>query len=123
MGKPGPETRLVKKMRDAGKAAYGDSLVTIKYHGSEYSEAGVSDLLCCLMGVFVAVEVKAPESYPVKGKPSVDRALAEGPTVKQRAFLARVQKCDGIAGVAATVEQFMDLLAEAEDTAMRAVGY
>lgn len=108
MGKPGPETKLVKKMRDAGKAEYGDSLVTVKYHGSAYSEAGVSDLLCVLFGVFVACEVKAPESYGG----SVERALAEGPTVKQRAFLARVKQAGGVAGVAATVEQFMDLLAE-----------
>lgn len=110
MGKPGPETRLVKKMRDAGHDKYGSRLVTIKYHGSEYSEAGVSDLLNCLDGVFVACEVKAPESYGG----SVERALAEGPTVKQRAFIARIIKAGGIAGVAATVEQYLDLLAEVE---------
>lgn len=119
MSSAGPETRLVKKMRDAGKRVYGDSLVTIKYHGSEYSEAGVSDLLCCLLGVFVAVEVKAPESYGG----SVERALAVGPTAKQRAFLNRVSKTGGVSGVAATVEQFIDLLAEAEDKAMKAIGY
>lgn len=113
MGKQGPETRLVKRMRDAGKAAYGSRLVTIKYHGNEYSEAGVSDLLCCIDGVFVACEVKAPESYPVNGKPSVERALAQGPTVKQRAFMVRIRKTGGIAGCAATVEGFMALLGEA----------
>lgn len=113
MGKPGPETRLVTKMRAAGKAAYGSRLVQIKYHGSAYSEAGVSDLLDCLDGVFVAAEVKAPESYPVKGKPSVERALAEGPTRKQQAFIARIRKSGGVAGVVATVEQYMALLAEA----------
>lgn len=109
MGRPGPETRLVKKMREEGKRVYGSRLVTIKYHGNEYSEAGVSDLLCCVDGTFVAVEVKAPESYGG----SVDRALAEGPTRKQRAFIKRVTDTGGIAGVAATVEQFMDLLGQA----------
>lgn len=113
-GKTGPETRLVKKMRDAGKDAYGHRLVTVKYHGNEYGETGVSDLLCCLDGVLVACEVKAPESYPVKGQPSVERALAEGPSIKQRAFVDRVIKAGGVGGFAASVEGFMALLAEAE---------
>lgn len=111
MGRPGPETKLVKKMRDAGHDKYGSRLVTVKYHGSEYSEAGVSDLLCCLDGVFVACEVKAPESYGG----SVERALAEGPTIKQRAFISRIIATGGIAGVAATVEQFLDLLEKVDD--------
>lgn len=114
MGKPGPETRLVKKMRDAGRDRYGERLVTVKYHGSQFGEAGVSDLLCVLDGVFVAVEVKAPEQYPVKGIPSVGRAVREGPTVKQRAFMHRVDTAGGVATCCATVEQFLETLAAAE---------
>ena len=110
MGRPGPESRLVEKMRKAGKKKYGQRYVSIKYHGNEYSEAGVSDLLNCLDGVFVAVEVKAPESYGG----SVERALAEGPTLKQRAFIARIIKAGGVAGVAATEEQYMEFLETAE---------
>lgn len=109
-GKSGPETKLVKKMRDAGAAKYGARLVTIKYHGSAYSEAGVSDLLCVLDGVFVACEVKAPESYGG----SVERAVLEGPTIKQDAFIDRVIRAGGIACVVATVEQFLETLAAAE---------
>jgi hypothetical protein len=110
MGKPGPETKLVKQMRDAGQKKYGIRLVTIKYHGSAYSEAGVSDLLCVLDGVFVACEVKAPESYGG----NVDRALLDGPTLKQKAFLGRVIAAGGIGTVVATVEQFLETLAAAE---------
>jgi hypothetical protein len=106
MGKSGPETRLIKKMRDAGFAKYGDQLVTVKYHGSQFGEAGVSDLLCVLDGVFIACEVKAPESY---GN-SVERALRDGPTVKQRLFVKRVLASRGVAGFAATEEQFMEML-------------
>jgi hypothetical protein len=112
-GKQGPETRLIKKMRDAGRDKYGDRLVTVKYHGSQFGEAGVSDLLCVLDGVFVAVEAKAPESYGG----SVERALEQGPTVKQRAFIARVLKSGGCGGFAATVEHFMEMLAHAETMA------
>lgn len=110
MGKPGPETKLVKKMRDAGREKYGARLVTVKYHGNEYSEAGVSDLLCCLDGVFIAAEVKAPENYKVKGQPSVEKAEATGATVKQHAFIDRVVAAGGIGGVVASVEHFMALL-------------
>lgn len=114
-GKPGPETKLVKKMRDAGRAKYGERLVDIKYHGEAMAEAGVSDLLMCLDGVFVAVEVKAPDNYKTRGVPDVDKACEKGPTVKQRLFTARVLRAGGCAGYAASVEQFMEILAHAED--------
>lgn len=110
MSKPGPETRLVKKMRDAGRDKYGERLVTVKYHGSQFGEAGVSDLLCVLDGVFVAVEVKAPEPYGG----SVERAITEGPTEKQKAFGARVARAGGIFAVCADVPGFLETLAYAE---------
>lgn len=106
MGRPGPESRLVDKMRKAGQAAYGDRFVVIKYHGSAYTQAGVSDLLICLDGVFVAVEVKAPDNYGG----SVERAVEQGPTVKQRAFIERVAQAGGVSGAVASVEGFMFLL-------------
>lgn len=106
MGRLGPETRLVKRMRDAAKERYGSDVVIVKYHGDNYSEAGVSDLLICLHGVFLAVEVKAPEAYGG----SEERARTEGPTLKQRAFLQRIEKAGGIATVAVSVEEFMAVL-------------
>lgn len=109
MTKQGPETRLIKRMRDAGREHYGTRLVTVKYHGSQFGEAGVSDLLCVLSGVFVACEVKAPESYGG----SIERALEKGPTVKQRLFLERVEEAGGVAGFAADVDGFMALLRQA----------
>lgn len=118
MSKSGPETKLVKKMREAGAQKYGPRLVTVKYHGSPYSEAGVSDLLCVLDGVFVACEVKAPESYGG----SVERAVLEGTTLKQDAFLDRVIRAGGIATVVASVEQFLETLATAEALAAEGWG-
>lgn len=110
MSKPGPESKLIKKMREEGHEIYGERLVTVKYHGSQFGEAGVSDLLCVLDGVFGACEVKAPESY---GN-NVERALAEGPTLKQRAFVKRVNAAGGYGWFAATVEQFLEGLNEME---------
>lgn len=114
MAKEGPETKLVRKMRDAATAKYGSRIIMVKHHGSEYAKSGVSDLLCCLDGVFVACEVKAPESY---GN-NVDRALAEGPTVLQRSFVDKVQKAGGVGGFAASVEGFLSLLNNAETLAL-----
>lgn len=95
MGRQGPESRLVKQMRDEAKKIYGERLVTIKYHGSAYSEAGVSDLLCCIDGVFVAVEAKTPTGIV---------------TIKQEAFGARVLRAGGVFAVGRTVEEFLETL-------------
>jgi hypothetical protein len=112
MGKPGPEAKLIKKMRDTGTEIYGGRLVIVKYHGSQFGEAGVSDLLCVLDGRFIAVEVKAPESYGG----SIDRAVHEGPTLKQTAFLRRVVKAGGIGAVVASVEGFLRVLDEGAES-------
>lgn len=113
MGKSGPETRLVTKMVKAAKQKYGERLVVTNNHGGLYSATGVSDLTGCLDGVFWACEVKAPESYPVKGQPSIEKALRIGPTVKQRLFVGRVLRAGGCAGFAASVDQFLALLEHA----------
>lgn len=105
MGRAGPETRLVRSMRLAGRAEYGSRLVVVKYHGNEYSEAGVSDLLCCLDGVFVAVEAK------VSGN---------SPTLKQRAFGQRIESAGGVFAVCYSVEEFLETLAQAAEQAARA---
>lgn len=113
MSRIGPETRLVNKMRDTAKAHYGDRILIIKQHGSEFAQGGVSDLIICLDGKFLAVEVKAPESYGG----SVERAVEVGPSVRQLAFGARVHTAGGGFAVCATVEDFMAVLAVNERAA------
>ena len=110
MGREGPETRLINRARKKATERYGARLVWIKHHGSQFARAGVSDLICCLDGVFVAIEVKAPESYGG----SVERALEQGPTVKQRSFVAGVVESGGVAGFAATEEQILAFFEEAD---------
>lgn len=113
MARQGPETRLVNRARKKAIEKYGERLVLVKQHGNEFTQGGVSDLLGCLDGTFVAIEMKAPESYGG----SVERAVQEGPSVRQRAFIERVNAAGGVAGVAASVGQVMVILAlaEAED--------
>jgi len=56
----------------------------IKYHGSAMNEAGVSDLLVCLKGQFIALEIK------MEGKK---------PRPNQIAFIESIIKAGGKAGV------------------------
>lgn len=116
-GKQGAETALTLKMRKAARDKYGPTFRPVKYLGALGSEAGVSDLLCCLNGVFIACEVKSPESSTHRRKTveaSIAHALTQGPTVKQRIFVGEVLAAGGVAGFAATIEQFMVMLACAD---------
>ena len=36
----------------------------VKYHGNAYSTNGTPDILACIKGHFLAIEVKAPEGKP-----------------------------------------------------------
>lgn len=36
----------------------------VKYHGNAYSTNGTPDILACINGYFLAIEVKAPEGKP-----------------------------------------------------------
>lgn len=114
MARQGAETRLTLKMRKAASTVYGSRLVVVKYHGDMMGEAGVSDLLCSLDGIFVACEVKSPEASQHKRKTreaSIKHAIEHGPTLKQRAFVKRALASGAVAGFAATEEQFMVMLA------------
>lgn len=115
-GKPGSETLLVGRMRKAGNLLYVERVVITKYHGSGFSETGVSDLLGVCDSIMFACEVKHPKNYGG----SVERALSEGPSFKQRAYLKRVAAAGGVASVAATVEQFLETLRRCAD---REVGW
>lgn len=38
----------------------------VKYHGNAYSTNGTPDILACVNGYFLAIEVKAPEGKPTE---------------------------------------------------------
>jgi hypothetical protein len=102
----GPETLLVRQMRKDGRDEYGHRLVTIKYHGDAMAEAGVSDILAVLDGVFIACEVKSPKSSKYKRatlEASIKCALDKGPTLKQRQFVTRA--VHGTTGLRRACEQ------------------
>lgn len=68
----------------------------IKIPGSAYL-AGVPDLIGCVDGKFVAIEVKRPDT-------------SYGVTERQAAHIRMIQEAGGIAGVATSVEEALKLL-------------
>ncbi|MGW8177832.1 MAG: VRR-NUC domain-containing protein [bacterium] len=52
------EATIQKWVRDQLAATFGIKCVYVKYHAGQYASRGVSDLLFCIHGRFVAVEVK-----------------------------------------------------------------
>ena len=107
-------------MRKAALAKYGARFRSVKYVGCLGAETGVSDMLSSMDGLFVACEVKSPDSSTHKRstvEASIIHALTKGPTVKQRLFVDEILASGGCAGFAATVEQFMEMLEHAADMA------
>lgn len=82
------ETQLVTRMKKYIKTV--DKTMVIKHHGGPFSQPGVSDLLICWESMFVAIEVKTPES-------------GNGPTDLQMKFLLDVIDAGGIAFCATSV--------------------
>lgn len=62
---------------------------------SRFSQSGASDILCCINGKFVALEVKTPI-----GKV----------TALQELFIQQVREAGGVAGVVRSVEDVDELL-------------
>lgn len=61
MARTNPETRLTKTIRKNLMKEFPGS-VFYKMHGSEYMESGIPDLIGCIEGKFVAIEVKHPDT-------------------------------------------------------------
>lgn len=78
----GPETKIrVEIVNRLGRRFPGIRL--IKIHGNMYQEAGITDLLGCYKGLFIAIEVKQP---------------GEEPEPIQRHFIKTIILAGGIAG-------------------------
>lgn len=88
------ETRLVNKIRDAMKERYGPAWKGMKIHGSAMQETGLPDIIGCLDGRFLALEVKMP---------------GEQPSDIQAFRLAEFSRAGATAAVVYSVEQALEL--------------
>ena len=62
----GPETRLVKRLLVKLRREFGEDLFIFKVHGGPFQMTGLPDLVGCLRGRFVGIEVKVGSNQPSK---------------------------------------------------------
>ena len=97
------ERTIVKKIMDHLKASGG---YCVKFHGNCYTQAGTPDILACLDGRFLALEVKRPG-----GKP----------TPLQAAQLRRWQEAGALAAVVCSVADVVELLSDSPTDEQKAL--
>ena len=85
-----PESRLQKRIQKALEKKFSRSFWR-KIHGGAYQRSGIPDLLGCVAGFYIAIEVKCP------GK---ERTV----TPLQQATIKSIKNAGGIAFVSSTVE-------------------
>lgn len=102
----GPETRLRKKIVNKLQQKYPSGLFT-KIHISRFSNAGIPDLLCCVQGLYVAIEIKT-----AKGKT----------TPLQDYMLKRILEAGGASGVARTPEEALKIVDDALKQYIQKIG-
>lgn len=100
---PGPETRLVGRIRAAIRKERPDAWI-IKTHGNPYQQAGLPDLLVLTGGTLVALEVKCQQPG------ESDWAARSRVTTLQRVTLDAIERAGGVAAVVLTVEEALDAL-------------
>ena len=87
-----PESHLQRRIQEALRVAFPGCYVR-KVHVSEFSAAGIPDLVCCIRGMFIGIEVKMP---------------GEQPTRLQEFELNEIGKAGGYAFVASSPEQAVE---------------
>ena len=85
------ENKIKKWLKDKGYWFF-------KVHGSIFQPSGIPDILACIDGKFVAIEVK-------RSKGGVVSPL-------QKAQIAKIKENGGIVGVANSMDEFLKILKE-----------
>jgi len=89
-----PESRLQRKIRKALESAYPGSF-WFKVHGGPFQKAGLPDLIGCVRGTFIALEVKMP---------------GKEPTEVQRFVMSQILSAGGYAGYVTSVEEAIEAI-------------
>ena len=72
--------------------------------GGPFQETGVPDLLVCVEGLMVGIELKNP--YPNES----EQSARERTTPRQRAQITKINRAGGMAGTAITVQEALDII-------------
>ncbi len=82
-----PEAKIGKKIREYIENSGG---FVFKVHGGPQMMAGLPDLICCIQGLFIGIEVKQPGCNP---------------TERQKFVHSLIRRSGGVAIVAHSVEE------------------
>jgi len=93
----GPETRLRKKIQEALQKKYPEALF-LKIHGGPMQNVGIPDLLCCVKGMFIGLEIKRP---------------GKKPTPAQAIMFNTIRQAGGWADYATSVDEALGVTEEA----------
>lgn len=91
-----PEKKVENAIKQYIKETYPTSCL-IKIHGSMYQSSGLPDIVACINGQFVGIEVKAP------GK---EKNLTD----IQKSWLDKIKKAGGVAFMASSVTTVKEML-------------
>lgn len=94
------EKDLVKKIIVALHKRYGHGIWILKTHGGPQQQSGVPDLLICLDGIFIGIEVKMP------GRENKVTDL-------QAETMKRIKEACGFAEMTSSVEGAFDIIDKA----------
>jgi hypothetical protein len=92
-----PEADLVRNILKALRTRYPTG-VFYKIHTGPYQERGVPDILGCVDGTFVGIEVKTPYNR-------------KGTTRYQEVQLDRIHRAGGVSGVATSIKEALSIVA------------
>lgn len=98
-----PETRLVRRIRNAILDQYPDAWV-MKVHGGPTQTAGSPDLLCCVHGLLIGLEVKCA------GPGETPEAASGRATLLQLAQLDRLRRAGAGAAVVTSIEEALTVI-------------
>lgn len=71
-----------------------------KVHGGAFQKTGVPDIIACVKGKFVAIEVKRSNGGIV--------------SELQKAQMQKIKSCGGVVGVARSLDEFLKILKDSE---------
>lgn len=92
------EAELVRKIIKKLKERYPQG-VWYKIHTGPFQERGIPDIIGCLNGLFIALEVKRPDNQ-------------KGATEIQKFQLKRISRAKGLSAVVQSVDEALKVISE-----------
>ena len=101
------EARLQRRIQKALNDRYGSDIYLFKVHGGPMMPAGLPDLICCVYGLYIGIEVKMPES--IDNVSAIQRRIHDRIDRAGGIVLVASSAADALAGVARVVAETLDI--------------